>query len=522
MSFDTSGNFTRRYGATGWQNDAAAGIKIRSDLHDNHDEDLAQGLSNTITRHGWSTVAADIPWGGKRITNLADPIDPQDAMTLKKFADGGIRYDVGQSLTLAQLIQLHTNINDLSSVLPKAANYTLLLTDRSKLLFVTADCTITLPAAAEVGNDYSVYFRTKGGKFTIPRVTGVLVEGLEADYIVPDLSSGAIYCDGVNWQVIYNRPGDTSFMGPYRNKIINGNFDLWTRATSQTTSAVGSDDRWGNYHVGDTKTATLAWFTSGQTAVPGDPTFYSTTTWTSVVAPANYCKKSQYIENVRTLQGRKATLTFWAMAGAARDIAVEFQQSFGTGGTPSALVSLPLGKKSITASWAKYQIVFDVPSIAGKSIGTGNNDTIGIVFWFDAGGNFATAASSLGQSSGSVSLARISLVEGDATGEPDPFAPRHIGEETLLCERYCQRGGGAASFSGDTGAAANYYARYEFKTHMHHAPTLTLTNNSTSGFTATVGSIGNPSQWGFYETRTGAAGYIGGHFGSTFLAEAEL
>src|SRR6188768_915602 len=83
MPFDGSGNFSRD---RSWVNEAGANIKIRSDNHDTHDTDLANGLSQCITKNGATTITAAIPWSGKHITNLADPITPQDAAT-KTFVE---------------------------------------------------------------------------------------------------------------------------------------------------------------------------------------------------------------------------------------------------------------------------------------------------------------------------------------------------------------------------------------------------------------------------------------------------
>jgi len=95
MPFDSSGNFYRTGGGgpggtgTGadiWKGDAAANIKILASSHDIHDQDLANGLSLGILRDGRGTPTADIPWGGKKITNLADPTADQDAAT-KHYVD---------------------------------------------------------------------------------------------------------------------------------------------------------------------------------------------------------------------------------------------------------------------------------------------------------------------------------------------------------------------------------------------------------------------------------------------------
>jgi microcystin-dependent protein len=84
--FDGSGNFNRSFPPGGWQGDAAASIKIKADRHDQHDADLASGLSNALCKDGQSQVTANIPWNGFRITNLGTPSAPTDAVT-KAYVD---------------------------------------------------------------------------------------------------------------------------------------------------------------------------------------------------------------------------------------------------------------------------------------------------------------------------------------------------------------------------------------------------------------------------------------------------
>jgi len=221
------------------------------------------------------------------------------------------------------------------------------------------------------------------------------------------------------------------------NYIINGNFDIWQRGTSQTTMGYGSSDRWYSTHVGSTKTVSRQTFTLGQTDVPGNPKYYMRHNVTSVAGTANHCAVDQRIESVKTLAGQTVTLSFWAKADAPKNIAVELIQYFGSGGTPSTIIT-GIGSQlvALTTSWAKYTTTVDIPSIVGKTLGTNGNDYLGVAFWFDTGSDYADRTSNLGHQSGTFDIANVSLVEGDIDVKP---IPRSYGEELGLCQRYFQR-----------------------------------------------------------------------------------
>lgn len=230
-----------------------------------------------------------------------------------------------------------------------------------------------------------------------------------------------------------SQPGGFSF----RNKIINGNFDIWQRGTSQTSSGYGSADRWASFNIGTTKTASRQAFTLGQTEVPNNPIYYMRHVVTSVAGASNVSNFTQRLESVRSLAGQTVTLSFWARADSTKNIAVDFNQYFGTGGSPSALVAaIGAQKISLSSSWNKYVITVSIPSIAGKTLGTDNNDFLQLVFWFDAGSGFNSRTDSLGQQSGTFDIAQVQLEQGSAA---TAFEHRPIGMELSLCQRYFEK-----------------------------------------------------------------------------------
>src|SRR5262245_35259971 len=105
-AFDSSGTFNRTNnvngGPTTWQDDAAAGTKILASRHDDHDQDIANGLTECITKSGKSQPTANISLNNHKIINLTDPENPKDAAT-KSYVDawGGPLQPLNHSINIS-------------------------------------------------------------------------------------------------------------------------------------------------------------------------------------------------------------------------------------------------------------------------------------------------------------------------------------------------------------------------------------------------------------------------------------
>jgi hypothetical protein len=276
----------------------------------------------------------------------------------------------------------------------------------------------------------------------------------------------------------------------FRNRIINGNFDIWQRGTSFTGSEYGAD-RWFSGRVGTTHTATRQGFTLGQTDVPGEPTEYHRTVVSSVAGASNYALLAQKIEDVRTIAGQQVTISFWAKVDSTKNIAVELEQFFGTGGSPSANVTaIGTTKVSIGTSWQKLTVTATVPSISGKTLGTDGNHCLALQIWFDAGSTWNTSTDSLGQQSGTFDIAQVQIEPGPVA---TPFEQRPIGTELSLCQRYYQELT-RVGWRGDATNGEIYAALYNFST-MRTTPSAVIADAALVGFGAGVAVVGNGTSW---------------------------
>src|SRR5210317_2630812 len=138
-------------------------------------------------------------------------------------------------------------------------------------------------------------------------------QGVELSHKLVDTSGNTIISEN-NGVATFGSSVAPSAYYTFRNKIINGNFDIWQRGTSQTSNGYGSADRWESFHSGSTKTASQQAFTVGQTDVPSNPKYYLRHVVSSVAGSGNRVLVNQKIEGVSTLAGQTVTLSFWAKA----------------------------------------------------------------------------------------------------------------------------------------------------------------------------------------------------------------
>jgi hypothetical protein len=163
----------------------------------------------------------------------------------------------------------------------------------------------------------------------------------------------------------------TGLFGANKNKIINGDCNInqrnFSSGTSQGQFVV---DRFQDDGTGGTITTSVEQFTPGAAPVAGyEAKQYMRTITATQSAAGHYQTFTQAIEDVRTLAGQTATVSFWAKAATGTpNIGATLQQQFGAGG--SSLVTTSAAVQTITTSWVRYSFQIAVPSISGKTIGT--------------------------------------------------------------------------------------------------------------------------------------------------------
>jgi hypothetical protein len=271
-------------------------------------------------------------------------------------------------------------------------------------------------------------------------------------------------------------------MRPNRNAIINGDFRIWQRGTSFSTGDEYTADRWyAAEGTGATIGITRQAFTLGQADVPGEPLYYLQFDRTVTGSAAS--QLIQPIESVRTFAGREVTLSFYARGEAADTLNFLLRQDFGSGGSPSADVDLTTQNAVLTTSWQKFTYTATLGSISGKTLGSGGDDSLQVVF------EWPTAAGA--------EYFEIAHVQLELGPRATPFEWRSMAAEQGLCERFYEKSypiaiapgtieaTGVVQWIGQANATDQFDMPAFFKTRKRNTATVTAYNAST-GASSTV------------------------------------
>lgn len=247
----------------------------------------------------------------------------------------------------------------------------------------------------------------------------------------------------------------------FREKIINGDFEIWQRATSQNTSGYRSTDRWNIFGGG---TWTFARVLNASNAFLDAPKYNGFLNVTVGADAANPPTIQQRIEGIRQFDGKGITFRARIFPTVNMQVTVAPFMVYGTGG--SAVDVIPVKTQNLVANvWNEVKLTFDLPTLAGKTISE-TDSCLQIQIRFPTGLVFGAYNT------------RISLVEGDATAEEAPPPPRHIQQELALCQRYYEKGAAQLYISG---ASSQFGAAASFKVSKRSAPTISLSNPTSGG-----------------------------------------
>jgi hypothetical protein len=151
-----------------------------------------------------------------------------------------------------------------------------------------------------------------------------------------------------------------------KNKIINGDFGIWQRGTSfsTTSSLLYTADRWWTNAFSGTATVSRQTFAAGTAPIAG----YEGTYFLRFANTNTFTQLGQRIEDVRAFAGQTVSVSFWAKAASSLSLQPYLEQNFGSGGSASTYAAGTAA--NVTTSWQRFTATIPAASISGKTIGT--------------------------------------------------------------------------------------------------------------------------------------------------------
>ena len=225
------------------------------------------------------------------------------------------------------------------------------------------------------------------------------IEVRSADPNNPLVPFELIYTEDNYPAVTGGEGGDVIINQTFPNLARNAQFTRWGNnnylsqdTTNDTYSNIGGStnetytsvsDDWS--FLRDTNDMTFSIsrkrFVLGQSEVPANPVNYLNYNCTGVGAgQENLMSIVQDFQSVDSLSNQTVSAGFYAKSSSSSPIILCATQYFGSGGAPSTSVLTEIVGATLTPAWTQYSGTIVVPSVAGKTLGTNNNDFFRLEF----------------------------------------------------------------------------------------------------------------------------------------------
>jgi hypothetical protein len=311
-----------------------------------------------------------------------------------------------------------------------------------------------------------------------------------------------------------------------RNLIINGAMQVAQRGTSSSAGGYCALDRFFINLSGASATFSQETVTLGDSVV-GDFINYARL---NVTTGNNFCMIRHRIEDVQSVPEGTATISFYAKGTnpGGGVCTVQASQRFGTSGSSDVDIS---GQTfTLTSSWQRFDFQFTIPSISGKTIGTG-----GTSFQFDIGQGSDTSTDAW-----QIDITGVQLEVGE---QATPFEHRSFGDELARCQRYYEQTG--AGGPAKANSSTEFWIGNSFRVVKRADPTASVVDpnsyvrvyefgvgdRNSDSTPAISGTVANPSGaivrvGTFSGISAGDTGILGGKDGDSsanvFAFDAEL
>jgi hypothetical protein len=307
-----------------------------------------------------------------------------------------------------------------------------------------------------------------------------------------------------------------------RNLLHNPLFNIQQRGAGPWTATGFMVDRWRLTLSLDTASASVVSASDSARALIGDEScrYLLQNVFTGNAGASAFNEFTHSIEGVRRLAGKTVTLSFYAFSSVAGlKLGINGYQSYGTGGSGTVVIQTTGSSVTLANTFARYSTTLAIPSSAGQTVGTSNDDYTVLQIFFSSGATNNASAGNIGVQSGTVQLWGIQLEIGSVATpleKPDPQ------QDLAKCQRFYQVGAFGLQGYNSAGGSNTLYIPYQVP--MRASPTFTIANVSPANCTGTTlasvaigGIIG--AHYSFQATTTATGGWASS---GTFTASADL